>query len=748
MKAIWAALLLGLTCTRVDAAIVLDGKLDEPEWASAQRLSSFKTTEPNTQAEPELKTEVRVYADAAGLYIGYICDQPPSVERVRTRGQRDQFVPGDRVVTMIDFDGSGTTGYEFTAYLGGEKMDSVISHQVNSNYDWDGEWDYAVSETDAQWFVEYRIPWSVAPLGDIKDGQRILGVFVQRVVTQYGKRYSQPANAYARATFVADMQKIRVAGYEKPQLDLYPYAGASYDALSKVGKGRAGLDVFWKPSGTQQLTATVNPDFGQVESDQLVVNFSAIPVFFPDKRPFFTENLSLFTTEFNILYTRRIGAAPDTLQEGVSDIAGALKYTGTSGDLAYGAIAVREDDTGAIEGRSFYVGRLREKFSDALTLGWIGTYTERPTLDRRANVNGVDLAWTISPGVSLRGTGVISHVDKATSSVLSPAGTGEGQKWVFSYAPGGALESTTFLASKGQDFNINDAGFQSRPGEHVLRNLISWYWRDWAPDSAVQQSSLFSSLLVRRNDGGRELPAEYTAVYETNRKDTRTWGLEYDGVSIGGVDDLLTRGNGPVHLPTRHQFFPYYMSPRSGLFRYLLVCGVGTGNFQDHGWESCRFEPGLYPSDALSLSMIAGFTRSPDEILWQGGNLLGAFDYQETNVSADINWFPADKHSLRVKFQWIAASGDHAVPYRPDAEGTLGMTADTIPDFSFTTTALQLRYRWEFAPQSELFAVYSRGGFDDPGEAERSYGASLRRGLAHETASQFLLKIRYRFAVL
>jgi len=120
-------------------------------------------------------------------------------------------------------------------------------------------------------------------------------------------------------------------------------------------------------------------------------------------------------------------------------------------------------------------------------------------------------------------------------------------------------------------------------------------------------------------------------------------------------------------------------------------------------------------------------------------------------VSADVNWFPADKHSLRVKLQWIAASGDHAVPFRPDANGGLGQTSDTIPDFNFTTTALQLRYRWEFRPQSEFYAVYSRGGFSDDagtGIGERSYADSLRRGWSAVTDSQFLLKLRYRFSVL
>ena len=55
-----------------------------------------------------------------------------------------------------------------------------------------------------------------------------------------------------------------------------------------------GADIQWKPSGSFQLTAALNPDFGQVEADELVVNFDAIEVLFSDKRPFFAENQALF----------------------------------------------------------------------------------------------------------------------------------------------------------------------------------------------------------------------------------------------------------------------------------------------------------------------------------------------------------------------------------------------------------------------------------------------------------------------
>src|SRR3546814_16612331 len=95
-------------------------------------------------------------------------------------------------------------------------------------------------------------------------------------------------------------------------LAITPYASGLYDNVGGGSDFEGGADIFWKPSGQFQLTATLNPDFGQVESDDLVVNFGATETFIGDKRPFFTENQGLFeyTTPSDysqLLYTRRVG---------------------------------------------------------------------------------------------------------------------------------------------------------------------------------------------------------------------------------------------------------------------------------------------------------------------------------------------------------------------------------------------------------------------------------------------------------
>ena len=104
-----------------------------------------------------------------------------------------------------------------------------------------------------------------------------------------------------------------------------------------------------------ELSATLNPDFGQVESDDLVVNFGAVESFFGDKRPFFTENQGLFDVPFGagnsrLLYTRRIGAPADD-GSGAGDVRAAVKLNGSLGEVRYGLLAATEDGDA---GRDFW----------------------------------------------------------------------------------------------------------------------------------------------------------------------------------------------------------------------------------------------------------------------------------------------------------------------------------------------------------------------------------------------------------
>ncbi len=182
--------------------------------------------------------------------------------------------------------------------------DGVITDEPEFNKDWDGNWQHAVGEDDAGWTVEVLIPWHIASMRDAKGDTRTLKIYLDRVIGSTGERVAWPLASLERPRFLSDFAPIDVANYSQSLLAVTPYVSGLYDNVGESSDGDAGVDVFWKPNGQTQLTATVNPDFGQVESDDLVVNFDATETFISDKRPFFTENQGIFE------FTHAVGLQP------------------------------------------------------------------------------------------------------------------------------------------------------------------------------------------------------------------------------------------------------------------------------------------------------------------------------------------------------------------------------------------------------------------------------------------------------
>ena len=100
--------------------------------------------------------------------------------------------------------------------------------------------------------------------------------------------------SFSRPRYVSEFPKVEIDQYPGSLLHFFPYASVANDLVGDEVDMKLGADIQWKPSGNFQLTAALNPDFGQVEADELVVNFDAIEVLFSDKRPFFAENQALF----------------------------------------------------------------------------------------------------------------------------------------------------------------------------------------------------------------------------------------------------------------------------------------------------------------------------------------------------------------------------------------------------------------------------------------------------------------------
>lgn len=247
---------LGLALCAPLHAITIDGRLDEPQWAGAQRVDDFRVVQPLTLEEPELRTELLVHSDERGLYFGMRMQQPPEVPRTRHRTARDAQARADRVNVIVDFDGRGSTAYEFTVSISGGIQDAIINNQRSFSYDWDGLWFHAVHEGEDYWSVEIHLPWAVAPMGPVVDGKREIGVYASRVVEGQGQRFSWPAYDFDRPTFVADMGRLRVDAWNRASLDLLPYVSYSHDRLG-VTTRRAPASTC--SGGRRAVTSSARP---------------------------------------------------------------------------------------------------------------------------------------------------------------------------------------------------------------------------------------------------------------------------------------------------------------------------------------------------------------------------------------------------------------------------------------------------------------------------------------------------------
>jgi hypothetical protein len=721
-------------------AVEIDGRVDAQEWREARYISDFRKVQPLNGEPASLATEAWILATPEGLAVAFRNTHPASVPRTPQRVQRDFEAQVDRVNVMIDFDGDHRTGYNFKVSSTDGVYDAIITDESEFNKDWDGNWRHAVSEDGEAWTVEMLIPWHIAPMRGANGDVRTLGIYVDRVVGATGERAAWPLASFERPRFLSDFATFEVPNYSTSLLAVTPYVSSLYDFVGDRQTADGGVDVFWKPNGQMQLTATVNPDFGQVESDDLVVNFDATETFISDKRPFFTENQGIFefTTPSDysqLLYTRRIGGPTDD-GLGSGDIVAALKLNGSVGATKYGVFAADEADA---VGRSFGALRLVRDFSKQ-NLGFLMTKVERPFLDRTAEVTGVDHNWRPTARWNVRTRLIHSEIDQAGQTTSDNGAT----VWA-DYEMDHGWRQRFMVMHFGNDLQINDAGYLERNSLNYTQYQVNRRFTDLPAQSRYMSKDWRGRLSSAYNNHGELLNHQLRVSRESR---LRNGSYEYGEMNINsaGVDDLLTRGNGVVKLPPNINTYFEYERPRQGNWAYNVDMEAFTGGLAGNHKMGYSFEvePTYFVSDKLNVFVGVEIERSPDWLVWQRANLIGSFASRETDLNAGFNWTLTRRQELRLRLQAIALKAELRQPYRIDNAGNAIASNEPVEDLSVRNLALQIRYRFELAPLSYLYVVYGRGGYDDEDVADSSRGL-LRESFNLRDDEQLLVKLSYRF---
>lgn len=761
--------------TRMDesrVAITLDGRLDEAIWQQLPVINGMRVITPDTMAPAALRTETRIFYTERGIYVG-IMNYQDAGSLVARMTPRDTRLERDGVVISIDASGQGLYGYMMRVNLGGSKTDGTILPERSMNMQWDGSWDAETSEVDGGWAAEYFIPWSMMALPQAQGERRQIGIYLERQVGHLNETWSVPALPGTVNEFLSAFQKFELDNIApRTQLTWYPYVSTTHDAVRNETQLRAGAEIFWRPSSNTQLSASINPDFGNVESDDVVVNLTAFETFFPEKRAFFLEGQDVFSTSprnqgargpggpTTMLNTRRIGSAAlykvpadvstvATDLSAQSDLIGAVKFTGQSGAWRYGTLFASEDNSdirgmradGSVvkleaEGRDFTVGRLLYEDTRGgarRAIGWMGTSVSHSAVD--AVVNGIDVHYFSADARWVFDGQIVN------SDVNGVQGNGAFADLIFQ--PQRGRQHRIAAGYHDDKLELNTLGFLTR---NDLKHIDYNYTRNESDIEGLRSRSTVFFLFNQWN-GNNDWVRQSTLVtrnYTYLNNHSSMVSLRY---SHRRIEDRLGRGSGDFYVPGRWQYVANWETDPSQPLRYTLVIDANT---EDLGENFLTTSAGFSyrPVSNFSMALDLAYAEREGVLVYRGNGRYTSFEGHQWSPKFTLDYFIDARQQLRFGMQWtgLKAFENKFLQVNPNRIEELREVAKpNLTDDSFIISRLsfQARYRWEIAPLSDLFIVYTRGG-NLPGSAFDNYSGLLSEAWSQPVVDTLVIKLRYR----
>lgn len=316
-----------MQATKITAAPKLDGKLDDAVWQMAFPVSDFIVNFPKYGDAAAKKTEVRILYDDEAVYVGaMLYDDPLLIKKQLTLRDKQEFQDVDNFGISIDPYQDKQNAFQFIVTSVNVQSDVRLSAATGENdggnfgtpgadYNWDAVWDSKISFADSGWMAEIKIPYSALRFAkkEMQDWNINFSRFIRRLnETSYWNPVDPKQDG-----FVNQFGTLQGLQNLTPPLRLsfLPYISGGYRHIPTSGGTikntlyNGGMDVKYGINESFTMDMTLIPDFGQVQSDNVILNLTPFEQRFTENRPFFTEGTELFN-KAGIFYSRRIGGTP------------------------------------------------------------------------------------------------------------------------------------------------------------------------------------------------------------------------------------------------------------------------------------------------------------------------------------------------------------------------------------------------------------------------------------------------------
>ncbi len=532
-----------LALARASGSIHVDGRLDEPAWKDATKITTFYEVSPGDNVAPPVETTAWIAYDRDYLYVAFRCDDPrPSTIRAPFTERDGLSSDQDYVGVLLDTRDTHITAQELFVNARGIESDGTRNDAASDNHGGGGSgsedfspdffWDAATRIAGRGWSAELRVPMS--SLRYARTSPQSWGVILVRNYPR-DNRYqimSVPVPRGSTCLLCRETELTEIRGLPPGgHWVMAPYATGRERSHARGEPGtpfvdepvafEGGLDAKLTPDAGTAVDVTLNPDFSQVESDVAQVSENQrFALFYPEKRPFFLEGVELLQTPIQAVYTRTI-TSPRW----------GTRITGSQDGAAYTLLLTQDRGGGSVvmpgpqasellpqtTGSTVSIGRVRRDFGRSY-LGFLLTDRENDGAGYN-RVFGPDFQWNPNDRHQITGQYLFGLTRNPDRPDLNP-------EWDGRTLAGGDLSLTwkygtrdwntrTIYDDVAQGFRAQD-GFVPQVG---YRQIHQWVAHDTYPDGFftrvepylnLQQSWLRSGgILTGRWAAGTNFEARY-----------------------------------------------------------------------------------------------------------------------------------------------------------------------------------------------------------------------------------------------
>jgi len=390
-----------IAAVQINGYLKVDGLLNESEWNLVKPSHPFTQIEPYQGRPASQQTDIKFLYNRQFLYVGVFSHDPLGKKAIHaTDFLRDfDYLRHDLITLSFDGFNDRRNAMSFATNAYGVQRDYLSFDDLYYDIDWDGLWRVRTNRTDSGWYAELAIPWQTLRYPKSTDSIQNWGFNIYR-----NRRQTNEITAFSPFPRVFSSVRMDYAGEltnlkpppPKPNIRIQPYVLTSYDHYKNFDPSikpeatnvKIGGDAKWAINPNSVLDLTVNTDFAQADADQQVNNVTRFSVFFPEKRQFFLENASLFgfgigqsadysggSMRIQPFFSRSIGL--DSNGNPIPIVAGG-RFVYRSTKFNYGAMVIRQSDSGSTPGTNFFVGRFSENFGRQNRIGALVNVKNNP----------------------------------------------------------------------------------------------------------------------------------------------------------------------------------------------------------------------------------------------------------------------------------------------------------------------------------------------------------------------------------